>query len=158
MKKEALDNNDDIEEEIKEETTFYFGESSKTAFERGVLHDQDYVKKTDDSHMWKHVSGAHNDCDPKDIRFGMTVLRSHPSPFHRQVTESVLIYRDQNNLNSRSQYDRCVIPRLSVLIGQRTEKEEEANDNLDNDKALEDIGKERKKRYKGRKKQENETI
>ena len=52
-------------------------------------------------------------------------------------------------------YDRCVIPRLHVLIGERTEKEEDANDNDDVNAAIEDIGKERKKRFKGRKRRSN---
>ena len=102
MKKEALDGNDEKKDDLEEETKYYFGESSKTGFERGVLHAQDYARKQDDSHMYKHFSEAHNDCDINDIKFGMTVLRSHPSPFHRQVTESFLIYRDQNNMNSKS--------------------------------------------------------
>ena len=153
---EEIEENNLNNDVIKGEMKFYYGESSKTAFERGVQHEKDYVSKLDDSHMYKHFTEAHGDSDIKDIRFGMTVLRSHPSAFHRQVSESVLIFRNQNNLNSKSMYDRCVIPRLQVMIGERTEKEEEAreaNDNDDdNENALEIIGNDkRKKRNKGRK-------
>ena len=79
MKKEALDGNDEKKDDLEEETKYYFGESSKTGFERGVLHAQDYARKQDDSHMYKHFSEAHNDCDINDIKFGMTVLCSHPA-------------------------------------------------------------------------------
>ena len=114
--KEDLDKSDDNEDSLEDETKFYFGESSKTSFERGVLHAEDYVKKKDDSHMWKHVTDAHSDSDPKDVKFGMTVLRSHPSPFHRQVTESVLIYRNQNNLNSKSMMMSSLIQKFRTLM------------------------------------------
>lgn len=85
------------------------------------------------------------DMSLKNVKFGMSVLLSHPSPVHRHFTESVLIYRNEKNLISESQYDSCVIPRFSVFIGQKTGKEEEVNENHDDDNAFEDIGKERKK-------------
>ena len=69
--------------------------------------------------MWKHVTDAHSDSDPKGVEFGMTVLHSHLSPFHRQVTESVLIYRNQDNLNSKSMYDRRVAASKLDSVGVR---------------------------------------
>ena len=75
------------------ETKFYFGESSKTGFERGEAHRKDFASKADDSHMFKHWSEAHSDIAMEEVNFGMTVLASHPSAFHRQVTESVFHFK-----------------------------------------------------------------
>ena len=128
------------------ETKFYFGESSKTGFERGEAHRKDFASKSDDSNMFKHWS----DIAMEDVMFGMTVLSSHPSAFHCQVSESVLIFRNQNNLNSKSEgVARCIIPRLSFLIGERTEKEEdEEQESIDLQKEL-DTGRQKRTR-KGR--------
>ena len=49
----------------------------------------------------------------------MSVVKKHKSSFDRQIFEAVLIYRGgQNVLNSRSQYSRCQVPRLSVMVGE----------------------------------------
>ena len=82
MKQGGLEENDS-KNDATDVMKFYYGESSKTAFERGILHERDYVNKQDDSHMYKHFTEAHGDSDMNDVKFGMTVLRSHPSAFHR---------------------------------------------------------------------------
>ena len=45
-KKEDVDKKYITEDDYEEDTRFYFSEISKTAFETGRKHDQDYVKKT----------------------------------------------------------------------------------------------------------------
>ena len=53
------------------------------------------------------------------MKFGTTVIRQHKSAFSRQVQEACLIFLAGNNvMNSKSQYNRCQIPRLSVMIGE----------------------------------------
>ena len=69
--------------------------------------------------MMKHVSESHPNDKTEDIKFGMSVVKQHFSSFSRQIHEAVLIYRDTNILNSKSQYNRCQVPRLSVVIGDK---------------------------------------
>ena len=95
----------------------YYGESSRTAFERGKEHQADFLSKSDDSHMYKHVSNDHG--EKEQVKFSMKVLKKHMSAFHRQVTEAVLIHRNEMNdiLNSKGEYNRCNLPRLTVKLG-----------------------------------------
>ena len=97
----------------------YIGESSRSSFERGKEHLDDYEKEKDDSHMNKHfvLDHCHDDVKPK---FKMEVLRSHRSALTRQIHEAVLIQLNEDQvLNSKGQYNRCQLPRLTVRMGER---------------------------------------
>ena len=73
--------------------------------------------------MKKHLDDDHPGCDPEDIKFGMTVLRQHKSAFSRMVHEEILIFLAKDMiLNSKSMYNRCQIPRLSVMVGEEDRK------------------------------------
>ena len=49
----------------------------------------------------------------------MSVVKQHKTSFERQIFESVLIYRGGNNiLNSKSEFSRCQVPRLSLMVGE----------------------------------------
>ena len=120
---QAAKANDDSEnkpdEAVDVSVKYYYGESHRSAKERQAEHANDYIKKKDDSHMYKHLTEAHPGCEPEDVKFGMTVIRQHKSAFSRQVQEACLIFLAGNNvMNSKSQYNRCQIPRLSVMIGE----------------------------------------
>ena len=107
-----------LKSNINNQINFYFGETFRDAFTRGCEHVADYYAKSEDSHMYKHIMDVHPDCKPRDINFGMSVVKKHRSSFERMILEAVLIYRGgQNVLNSRSQYSRCQVPRLSVMVG-----------------------------------------
>ena len=55
------------------------------------------------------------------MRFGIRILRSYTSAFERQIGESVWIndYLRQGikMMNSRNEYNRCIIPRLRIDLG-----------------------------------------
>ena len=69
--------------------------------------------------MRKHLDDDHPGCEPEDIKFGMTVLRQHKSAFSRMVHEEILIFLAKDKiLNAKSMYNRCQIPRLSVMVGE----------------------------------------
>ena len=69
--------------------------------------------------MRKHLDEDHPGCDPEDIKFGMTVVRQQKSAFSRMVHEEILIFMAKDKiLNSKSMYNRCQIPRLSVMVGE----------------------------------------
>ena len=71
--------------------------------------------------MLKHVLLNHPGQEPDKIRFGMRIIRTCKSSFERQIHESVLIQREReqhNILNSRSEYNRCSLPRLTTQLGE----------------------------------------
>ena len=56
----------------------------------------------------------------------MRVLSYHHSSFDRQVQESVEIQiarKEHLILNSKSEYNRCALPRLGVQLGEKEFKE-----------------------------------
>ena len=112
----------------------YYGETARTGQERGVEHQRDYNNEQENSHMAKHWVTEHGQ-DQERPDFGMQIVRSHKSAFSRQVHEAILIEMYEGSLlNSKGEYNRCEIPRLTVQIGQKqweerkegpTEQEEE---------------------------------
>ena len=104
----------------------YYGESARSAFERGKEHFSDYEKMSTSSHMVKHHVQEHKDHE-EQLEFSMKVVRCHMTAFSRQVHEAVIIHRNGANqiLNSKGEYNRCSLPRLKVMQGNRdTEKED----------------------------------
>ena len=100
----------------------YLGESSRSAYERGKEHQKALEKLDKDNHLMKHVANFHQGEEMSDVRFGLKIL-SHPrSAFERQVQESVKIQDEQKShelMNSRSEYNRCALPRLTAQLGER---------------------------------------
>ena len=121
---------------MKGKTSVYFGETSRTAYERGKEHLRDFKDKNEDSHMWTHVMEEHQGDDA--VNFDMKVLRGHMSAFSRQVHEAVVILRNRhlNLLNSKEEYNRCILPRIGVMMG---EKEHGEVDNKEGPKASSSI-------------------
>ena len=104
-------------------TSKYVGESARTGHERGLEHWRDYQKEQEDSHMAKHWLADHPGQDKP--QFGMKVVQTHKSAFSRQVHEAILIEMADGQtgdslLNSKGEFNRCELPRLTVQIGQRT--------------------------------------
>ena len=108
-----------IRKNVNGDIKFYFGETFRDANTRGSEHLSDFKRKSEDSHMMKHVCEDHP--GSKDIKFGISVIKKHKSSFERQIFESILIFRGGKNvLNSKSEFSRCVVPRLSAMIGEET--------------------------------------
>ena len=57
----------------------------------------------------------------EEVTFQLKVLAKHKSAFERQVTEAVLIEvsDDGRLLNSKGEFNRCVLPRLQVAVGEK---------------------------------------
>ena len=72
-----------LEDNVNENIDFYFGETFRDAFTRGCEHLSDYHSKSDDSHMYKHLTDVHPGCKPSEIQFGMSVVKKHKSSFER---------------------------------------------------------------------------
>ena len=88
----------------------------------------------------KHCVDRHGgDLENLDMR--MRVLKYTRTSFERQILESVLIQenRDHHILNSRSEYNRCSLPRLSTKLGEKEFKqwEKERDEDLEKEEILE---------------------
>ena len=92
-------------------SSYYVGESSRTAFLRGGEHLDDLRKKNIKSPLWKHCLEEHGE---KLVEFSMKIVRSHKTPLTRQIHESVEIEHSSAKilLNSKSEYNGSRIPRI----------------------------------------------
>ena len=98
------------------------GETSRTTYERGWEHLNDMACLRTTSHMLKHAMLEHTEQKLEAVQFGMKIIRTCQSSFERQIFESVLIQqarKEHNVLNSRSEYNRCSLPRLTTQIGEQ---------------------------------------
>ena len=98
----------------------YIGETSRSAYERGLEHLKDFEDIKVESHMIKHYIENHEGEGMAEMEFGMRIVRKPRTAFNRQVAESVLIQSNKNHhiLNSKSEYNRCALPRLATKIGE----------------------------------------
>ena len=114
-------------EKIKSMKLFkYVGESNRSSYERGWEHLNDLATLNPRSHMLKHVLTHHPNEDMFSVELGMSVRKFCKSSFERQILESVTIQHERNNhhlMNSKSEYNRCSLPRLSTKMGDQEMKE-----------------------------------
>ena len=97
---------------LEEIEATYQGESSKSAYERGLQHSQGLLKKAEDNPIWKH-SQLHHNGDNK-IGFSMQVTGRFSKPMIRQENEAIRIRESLavHEMNSRSEFHQPVIIRL----------------------------------------------
>ena len=129
-------------EKIKKIPLFkYIGETARSAYERGLEHLRDFQEMKLDSHMLKHFLEKHEEESMENIKFGMKITKSARSSFERQISESVQIQinnQDHIILNSKAEYNRCALPRLTAKIGNYTldEVEEKKKKEKEEEKIL----------------------
>ena len=109
------------------------------------------------SHMLKHLLDKHEDEDHGEIVFNARVLNYCKSSFDRQVLESVKIQQERghNLLNSKAEYNRSAVPRLTIKIGEKQYKKWEKEVEKDKEKNEELEGKIRDLRKKRNKERRN---
>ena len=96
--------------------------------------------------------------------FGVRVIRFTKSAFERQILESVLIQEENKKnevLNSKSEYNRCALPRLTSKLGEHTygEDAKAAKEERRKEEEMEErIRKLRKEVNVKRRKKENEEV
>ena len=102
----------------KGKEAFYIGESSRSCYERGKEHHRDFINQEEDSHMFWHQQEEHGEKEDM-VKFSMKVVQNHQTAFRRQIHEAVSIARNSNKnlLNSKQEYNRCILPRLTVMMG-----------------------------------------
>ena len=98
----------------------YIGESSRSLYERGLEHLRDKEELKADSHMIKHFFDQHSEEQLEDMKFGARIVKQARTAFNRQIGESVAIQSNKHHhlLNSKSEYNRCALPRLSAKLGE----------------------------------------
>ena len=115
---------DSKEKKVRNITLYkYIGESARSGYERGLEHLRDYTELKKESHMLKHYLDKHEKEDMENVKFGMRIIKKARSAFERQVSESVQIQIARKGnfiLNSKSEYNRCALPRLTARIGNFT--------------------------------------
>ena len=103
-----------MEQTNSEIASIYVGESSRSIKERGGEHWRDYKNNSQKSHILKHQQIHHPHQEPK---FVLRAVSFFKTALERQVGEAVRIRRRGGEgavLNSKSEFDRCRIPRLVV--------------------------------------------
>ena len=93
----------------------YKGETSYSAYTRGLQHQTNLRNKMDGSPMWRHCSEEHEgEVQP----FTMNVTRSFKNDaMLRQITEAVQINNtDPNHLmNTKAEWNMTRIPRVNIV-------------------------------------------
>ena len=118
----------------------YVGETGRSVYERGKEHKKDRIKWDKGSHMLKHIVEEHEEEDDTEIKFRMRIIRNHRSAFERQIFESIRIQNERRNhniLNSRTEYNRCALPRLEVRVGERKTKQRDKEKEIEEEKEAE---------------------
>ena len=104
--------------EVKEgPPSVYIGESSRSLYERSREHHAQLRSGAEDSHMRKHVEEHH--APGEQVKWFMRPVSYHRTALRRQIAEAVRIRRRGGEgavLNSKSEYERCSIPRLTVEL------------------------------------------
>ena len=96
--------------------SLYVGETSRSIQERAIEHWGAAKKNDDKSHMVRHQALEHPGEQPT---FVFKVVSSHRTALNRQIREAVRIRRRggaASILNSKSEFNRCQIPRLVVEV------------------------------------------
>ena len=126
--KEKIENDETLDEKEKKvklskiKLFTYIGESSRSIYERGLEHITALEEMKPDSHMLKHYFDEHGEEEVEEMIFGVRILKQASSAFNRQIAESVEIQNNlgHNILNSKSEYNRCALPRLTAKLNQKS--------------------------------------
>ena len=107
----------------------YVGETGRSAYERGVEHISDFLNYDESSHLLKHYLSCHQSMRMSDVKFGMRVRNTFRSALERQIGEAVAIDIEKRKgitlMNSKSEYNRCSIPRITTKSAKETLEETE---------------------------------
>ena len=105
----------------KEVPSVYVGETSRSMYERAGEHWKAFHKRNTDSHIWKHHLVHHEGVGEPEMTF--KVVGTFKSALPRQIFEAVRIRRRGDDvLNSKGEYNRSRIHRLTIDRGEETIK------------------------------------
>ena len=129
--RERIEDDEEYEREKQKIKVWkYIGESSRSTYERAYEHQYGLKNLSTNSYMLKHGIDCHEETATEVGRFHIKVLMFARSSFDRQIQESVFLQenRHHNLLNSKSEYNRCALPRLATKIGDNLYKKWEEED------------------------------
>ena len=164
--KKSEEETKDGEKESSTRLYKYIGETCRSVWERASEHQADLRNYNPTSHLLKHIIDKHEEEEVEKVKFGIRVVKYTQTPFERQILESVKIQQERQNhnlLNSRAEYNRCAIPRLSSKIGENDYKKWEKEGEREKEKGellIEKIKKmkiERERNYKKKERQLTRT-
>ena len=125
---DRIDDEEDTSDKEKEEKKSrikvhrYIGETARSVYERGLEHQSGLEKMEEDNHMMKHMANYHQDKEIGEVNFGIRVVKFTQSALERQILESVKIQEERKKhliMNSKAEYSRCTIPRLTTKMGDK---------------------------------------
>ena len=121
----------------------YVGETNRSIYERSWEHLNDLESLSVKSHLLKHAVEIHGQEELNTLKFGMRVIRYAKSSFERQIFESVEIQANRHHhlLNSRSEFNRCALPRMMCKLGDKNFKENEREIERDMEKEMIQVSK-----------------
>ena len=103
----------------------YIGESARCMRERRAEHEDDREDRPDKSHMRLHELQEH---EGRTVEFQMSLVKRAKSSMERQVGECIRIRlankREVEVLNLKDEYNRCLLPELSVKEQLKSAEEE----------------------------------
>ena len=116
----------------------YIGETSRSIYERAWEHQNGLASLDKDSYMLKHFLDRHEEEDLKVRRFAVKVIKFTRTSFDRQILESVQLQKNRNHnlLNSKSEFNRCAIPRLSSKLGEKEYKQYSEEEKEEKERSL----------------------
>ena len=96
----------------------YIGETARSLMERAAEHIRDSSNKDKLSHMRTHWDEFH---PGRKTEFKFRILRQCRSSFERELSEAIMIKtaRDGLLLNNKEEFNRCVIPELTMRKGNK---------------------------------------
>ena len=111
---ESKSSQKDGKPDMKDGKGVYVGESSRSIYERSKEHVADRENLAEESHQVKHWLSSHEELlTPPKFKFKL--IQCFKDPLTRQLSEAVRIeLRGSDILNSKSEYSRCRVPRLTV--------------------------------------------
>ena len=98
-------------------TVKYFGESSRTGYDRGLEHQRALANRDEESPLVEHMMNAHPGIQELDNgQFEMKVKSVHPGPLQRQCEEAHMIqtFSGDTILNRKGEWGQNLPPRLSI--------------------------------------------
>ena len=103
----------------------YIGETGRCLRERMAEHTRDASNKDPKSHMETHRVECHPETEKAEDLFAVKVVKTTQSALERQISEAVLIseYSGDRLLNDKFEYSRCLIPKITVKVGQKVEED-----------------------------------
>ena len=94
----------------------YVGESARSLYEKSKEHESDKEGRLEESHQVKHWVLDHPELNaPPKFKFKFKLISSFKDSLTRQISDAVRIkMRGVEILNSKSEFNRCRVPRLRI--------------------------------------------